>query len=532
MMNENNLQLLNTADYYFRKNNYTLAEDILKKVIKNLPNNSKANELLGYIYGNQGNLDLSFQFLKIASEQDDCTAEALYYYGSYQLKRHQYEQAIGTYKKSIEKAGVFFEALHDLGTAYGYLGKTQESLSHYEACLNLNNNSYELYFNIGKCLDDLRRYDEALKNYDQAITIKPDYAEAWSNKGAVLNDLKRYDEALTHYEQAIKITPSYSEALFNKAILNLYLKRFKEGWLCYEARLDCKNLVSFEYPLSINIIPVWDGIQVCKHLLVVAEQGIGDEIFYISALNQLQSMIQNISVVADKRLLQIFSRSFPAITFLEKNSTLDNDLYDAQIPIGSLMGILNITPSKDQGLRAPYLIDDSELSFNLRNSRNFKGKFTCGISWKSFNKKIGDQKSIHLPDLKGILEVDNCDFINLQYGDVFEDIKITQEATGVQLKEIDGIDIFSNIDGLLSIINSCDVVVTTSNITAHLAGAIGKKTLLLLPYSKGRTWYWHEEEVSMWYPSIKQFFQSSDLTWDDAINNIARELRDEIERKN
>ena len=318
----------------------------------------------------------------------------------------------------------------------------------------------------------------------------------------------------------------------NRALLKLNLKNFDEGWKDFEARNQYKNITNFEFPLDVQRVPVWVGDVPCKHLLIVSEQGIGDQIFYLSMLKNIQYKVEEITVIVDPRLISIFSRSFPSIKFLEKKNICNKNIFDAQIPMGNIPIILNVNSSNINGLSSPYLIDDPALSEKVKNSNFFQNKFTCGISWKSSNVKIGNQKSINFTDLKTILQIQNCEFINLQYGDISDEMKIAERITDITLNVVEDINVFEDIDGLLSIINSCDIVITTSNITAHMAGASGKKTLLLLPYSQGRNWYWHQEEISTWYPSIKQFFQNPDLTWNTAINKIIKELRGEIERKN
>ena len=133
-----------------------------------------------------------------------------------------------------------------------------------------------------------------------------------------------------------------------------------------------------------------------------------------------------------------------------------------------------------------------------------------------------------LSDLNEILQVDDYEFINLQYGDTQQEIDDLERNFGVKLTKIDGIDLFNDIDGLLSIIQTCDLIVTTSNVTAHLAGALGKKTFLIVPYSAGRIWYWHEEATSSWYPSITLYSQSRNFEWNDAIKDIATILKNGI----
>lgn len=631
MNNKEKEQSLALADHYFKSNNYPFAEAILKKVIELDPKSSKANELLAYIYGNQGKEELSHNLLLKACSSSEASAEAHYYLGSSFIKLSEFEKAKESLKKALEKAGDFFEGLHDLGSTYARLGNNSKSLKYFLKALKLRNNSYELLFNIGRTYDDLKdfekaieyynhaisinpnhleallnkgiaynqleRFNEALINFDKAIKIKHDYPEAWLNKGLTLNNLnlneealqhfdvaiklranykeawsnkactlstlRRYKEALNHHDKAIEISPSYAEAWANKgitlqnlrqfddafshydkalelnsnlnearnnkALLNLYLKKFSSGWKDHHARFEIKPTPP---PLSPDTCSYWNIEKKFNHLLIFSEQGIGDQVFYASFLQKVIDKGTKITVLTDKRLIPIFARSFPKITFLEKNSPINSRCFDAQIPIGNLPAILNFDPSKNYNKQKPFLLDNQEITKKLEQTSLFKNAFTCGVAWKSSNKKIGADKSINLSALKKILKTPNCKFINLQYGEVDEDIKYANELNGVEISSVKNIDLFENIDGLLSIIKACDIVITTSNVTAHLSGSIGKKTLLLTPYSQGKIWYWHDESVSTWYPSIHQFSQDRNLDWDEAINNVAKELKKEINGKN
>jgi hypothetical protein len=225
-------------------------------------------------------------------------------------------------------------------------------------------------------------------------------------------------------------------------------------------------------------------------------------------------------------LLPILSRSFPEILFIDNNAPLDASLYDAQLPFGSLPVIMNMNPDM-AGRRVPYLVDNDALTKSLKNKLCPKKQLKCGIAWKSNNQKLGKDKSALLSDLNDIFLVDGYEFINLQYGNTQGEIRDLEKNYGAELITIDGIDLFKNIDGLLSIIQTCDLIVTTSNITAHLAGALGKTTFLLVPYSAGRIWYWHEEVISSWYPSISLYSQGYNFEWSGAIKDIASKLKNE-----
>jgi len=241
MNSEEKEQSLKLAEHYFHDNQHAYAKYILEKIIQIDPDNSKANELLSYIYENAGQIDTSFELLNLACNQSDCSPEALYYLGSIQLKRGLFDQAIEKFKKSISKAGEFFEALHDLATAQANIGDLASAINNYQKCLNFGNPSHELFYNLARLSDELKQFDEAISYYDKALSLKPDYYEAWTNKGLTLHELKRYDEAITHFDKALSLRPDHAESWSNKGLTLHELKRVDEAIIHFDKAVDLKH---------------------------------------------------------------------------------------------------------------------------------------------------------------------------------------------------------------------------------------------------------------------------------------------------
>ena len=204
--NENN-QLITLAEHYFRNNNYPFAKALLKKIIEVDSYNSKANELLAYLESNEGNQEQAHQLLIRACQDKQASANAFYYLGSSFLKKEQFQEAKECFEHALNKAGDFFEGLHDLATACASLGERENALYWYQKALTLKNDSYEIFYNLGKIFDSLKHHEKALDAYERAINLKADFAEAWFNKGCALNDLKRYKEAIEAFREAINIQP-------------------------------------------------------------------------------------------------------------------------------------------------------------------------------------------------------------------------------------------------------------------------------------------------------------------------------------
>jgi tetratricopeptide (TPR) repeat protein len=443
-----------------------------------------------------------------------------------ELKR--LNEALENYDKAITLNPRYAEAFSNRGVALKEMKRLEEALESYDRAISLKPNYAEAYGNRANALSELKRLTEALENYDRAISLKPDYAEAYSNRGNALMLLQRPDEALESYDKAISINPDYAEGYYNKAILKLKERDFQEGFHLYRWRWDTKEINS--KPLNTRI-QSWDGSASAKNLLIWAEQGIVDEVFYSSMISMISSGI-DVTLSADRRLHEIYTRSFPHLHLIDR-SIQDQPIesgYDAQAAIADLGYLLNVSEEKIKRRRYPFLTVSSERAREHREKNEFlQDKPVCGLAWRSINRKFGDDKSIALRDLEPVLRIPGITFVNLQYGEVSAEIADVAELSGTKIYQARDLDVFNDIDGLLSLIDICDVVVTTSNLTAHLAGAIGKKSAVLVPTGKGRIWYWHEQPNSIWYPSLRILSQSYDWSWSSAISEAANWIKINID---
>ena len=116
--------------------------------------------------------------------------------------------------------------------------------------------------------------------------------------------------------------------------------------------------------------------------------------------------------------------------------------------------------------------------------------------------------------------------LNLQYGEVDEEIKAFEKDTGIEIIQCSSVDNREDLDGLAALIELCDLVVSTSNVTIHLAGALGKDTWVLLPYV-ANFWWLLERTDSVWYPSLTLYRQKTLKDWD----SVALDLKEDLKKK-
>lgn len=351
-----------------------------------------------------------------------------------------------------------------------------------------------------------------------------------NNLGVVLKEHGELEESIQAYQKSIHIQPGVAETHKNLGlIMLLLLGDFHQGWKEYEWRLKCSNFSSE----NRNFLqPYWDGIYLNgKSVLIWAEQGIGDEIMFTSILPTLTQMTGKIVIECNPRLVSLFQRSFPQIQFFPRESTPNSKLLDKnidyQIPMDSLGQWLRTNEDSFKESKQTYLTACANKSAKIkkRYQKLAAGRLLVGISWKSagINQRRALLKSTILEDWASILLQQDCYFINLQYGDVKEELEQFHLQTDLMIYQDVEIDSLGDLDDFAAQISALDLVISTSNTTVHMAGDLGKQVWTLLPYIPG--WRWMlEREDTPWYPSMRLFRQNELGTWSRAFDQVRSKL--------
>lgn len=402
-------------------------------------------------------------------------------------------------------------ARSNLGQLRQHQGRLPEAEALLRSALDAAPAIPQLAVNLGSILHELGRYEEAEAILKQAVHQDPTLLQAWKNLAVVHTGLKQDRDAMDCYERMLRLDSGNPEAHWGLALLQIKAGTYEPGWHNFEHRWQVGAL--HLHPVQTTK-PRWDGKRRAGVLLLWGEQGIGDQILFGSILPETPSCADRTLVALDKRLIPLFQRSMPGLEFVDLASASGLSGVDMQLPLGSLPLHFRRSAGDFLAARHPYLLANQDRAKALRRKIERPGKLVCGISWHSSRKQLGPHKSVQLEQLVSALDPAQCHFVTLQYGDTRAERQALVESHGIEVQSLEEIDCFDDIDGLASLIEACDVVVTVSNSTAHLAGALGKKTLLLLPWSEGRLWYWANHDGSNpWYPSIEMLAQQAMGDW-------------------
>ena len=498
------------------------------------------------------------------------------------MKLKRLDQAILAFDRAIELKPDYAEAHNDRACALMDQYKLEESLAAYEKALSLRPDSPAYLVNVALALSGLQRYPEALSLTEAALRIRPDDlsaliaraqsllalgrpsealaftdsalkinhglvqghlwrshalillgqpeaaliaaetartlapqdASAHRGYGFALGNLNRLEEALASYDQALKLSPGDRETLWNRALALLALGRVEEGWLAYEYRnLRHKTLAARKYPK-----PLWWGKQPLKdqRLYVYWEQGLGDTIQFARYALLATAAGAQVTLSVQAPLLRLFRDFDPAVTIIGQND--EPAEFDLHCPLLTLplafATRLETIPAFENGyLKAPAE-DVARWAERLP-----AGARRIGLVWSGSPTHANDaNRSLSLAQILSLFQPSDV-WVSLQK-DVREADRATLKASGI----LDVSAELGDFADTAALISALDLVISVDTSVAHLAGALGKPTWVMVPFAPDFRWLLNRED-SPWYPEMRLFRQSRAGDWDGVVARIREALR-------
>jgi tetratricopeptide (TPR) repeat protein len=485
---------------------------------------------LGFVFNLNKSFDKAINEYNIVINLDENSVEAYFNRGITYANKGNQQKAIDDYSAAI-KIDHNPRYIFNRAASYEKLDKFSEAIADYTKIINLNSSlkdTSKAYCRRGDLQNQNDNTESGMHDIKLAIDLQPDNSDYYNDYANGFKKLNQNEKAKEFYKYSIKLQPENYRSKTNLSYLELSLQNYSEAWELHESRWMVPNVKL--NPL-ITTKPKLDNFDIQgKKILIWGEQGLGDHIIYSTMLSDAFKTSNQFICAIDGRLLDLYKRSFEDFKNVAFMDNVENeDLYDYHLPIASLGKFFRRSINDFSNQKIPLLEADKKYSKILKNKIKSNKRYICGISWISKSPLFGKKKSMCLEDLKSILSLPDIDFVDLQYGDTKKEKKEFKDNFGIQLVEISDIDKFNEIDKLSSLINACDFVITTSNVTAHIAGALNKKTYLFVPFTDGKLWYWGIKDKScLWYPSIRILRSENHLGWDQPICNLKDLLSQEI----
>jgi Flp pilus assembly protein TadD len=408
-------------------------------------------------------------------------------------------QAEQVYRTVLEREPQHVNAWCYYGIALHDLRKYEQSVIAYEQAISLQPNFPVALNNMGNSLRYLGRVEDADRAFQRAIDLSPNYFNAFRNRGTLHAWTGRVDLAFKYYHQAMLLNPTDAELHRNLGVIHLLQGNFEEGWREYDYRWRCSEAIRYNYTQPIHFIRFAKSLQERGAITIAHIQP------------PLLALLQGC-----KGINQLIPNSLPL-----------DQTFDYHCSLLDVAKVLKID-SKNIPNEVPYihvsqrLIDywGNVLAKSLPASRP-----RVGIVWQGNPDHQADMfRSVPLSALSPLAEIEGMQLISLQRGFGCEQIKNWKgEKPIVRLP--DDIDQSSGaFMDTAAILHHLDFVVTSDTSMAHLAGALGRPTCIMLGFTPD--WRWLQQRPdSPWYPTCKLFRQKKIGDW----GSVAQEIKEHIQ---
>ncbi|MCW2243725.1 tetratricopeptide repeat protein [Azospirillum canadense] len=495
--------------------------------------------------------------LRVSLALEPADAMALNNLGTGLESLERAEEAVTVYRRALAVRPDYAKALDNLGNALASVSSHEEAIRLHRMAIAAQPDHAEAYTNQGTSLHPLDRWAEALAVHRRAVRLSPRNApartalglalqmlghpeeaeaahraaleidarnaEAHANLGMLLWQTNRPDEAEGPLRCALDLNPSLAAAHLNLGLVSLALGKLGIGWESYQWRFRAKG-----YRDRAVAAPPWRGEPMPgKRLLVWREQGVGDEILFVSCLRAAAERVSHMVVECDPRLVSLFARSFPWATVRAETLTDDGcetvvpmDC-DAHIAAGALPRLARPALSAFSDA-APWLTPDPARAAAWRDRLDALGPgLKVGIGWRS-QMMTTDRKAAYvtLDAFAPLFALAGVVFVNVQYGDCAAELAAAEARFGVRIYRWDDLDLRDDFEGTAALIAGLDLVITPAISAGELAGALGAPVWRL----GHRDWTQLGSGVRPWFPTQRLFQPRPGEGLEDMLARMARTL--------
>lgn len=552
---------------YKKKSEINNAISCYKKALEYNSENYKTYYNLSLAYKSIKDMDNGLFYAEKSEEYCKDDVEVYTLLSSFYEKKEEYLKAINSLKRATEINPHNYLYFYNLGVLYSKVEKFDEAIIAYNTAIMLNDKYVESYVNIATiykekdlnmallylekaysinpkeenvCLSLAQTYKNLYSNeksiniLNDLLSVKPKCVEAFSLLAINNMDIGNYEKALEYSNLALSISPKNCDYMHGKAVALKYLRRRDEAKSILETLLNKKG-VSTQTIITLGMMyleekqfekgmklyrkrseeskfskifnsKIWQPNEAIedKIILLYSDCGLGDTIMYSRYLPFLKKIAKKVIVQTDKELIEVLKNNFTDFEFISKSE--ERPEYDYVMPFMDIQLALNMDFSNIPSTDKYITVKENNKIFNHE-------KKNIGLFWQG-NKKVFKNRSIKFEYLNKLLTLENADFYSFQ---IEKDIDIPENVTDLSSK-------ISSYMDTASLLKNLDVLVTIDSSIAHMAGAMGVKTCLLLPHIAEWRWF-NDEALCSWYNSVKIFKQKENGNWSEVIERVQKELQ-------
>lgn len=497
---------------WFEKEDWLGALGCFDRVIRWQPHRNDIHNYRARVYERLGRLEDALDCLDRALAINSRNLSDLRNRGVLLRKLGRRAEALSSFEELLALAPNDAFALTKRALLLNDMERREEALASVQRAVELSPDDPDVLNARVIVLENLERYPEALQDTDRMLGICPTDRDAINNTGMLLARLGRFEEALRCYDRSLELEPDQGQARYNRSLIRLSLGDWTRGLQEFESRWQTDSLKKARLQ---GLAPEWSGQEDLegKSILLYHEQGYGDTLMcarYITLLAKRGAQV----IVAVPAALQRLLQTTPGATRVVSASASDL-VHHYHAPFMSLPRAFGTTPDT---VYAPssYVSPDPALVRRWAQRLGARTKARIGLAWSGRRYgPINYPRDIPLATLGPLFELD-AEFIGIQ-----KEMADSERLLIGQLPRLRAFgEHLEDFADTAALIENLDLVIAADTAVAHLAGALGKPVWLLNRYAS--CWRWLQRgEQSPWYPSMRQFRQSSVGDWKPVVKRVS-----------
>jgi tetratricopeptide (TPR) repeat protein len=445
----------------------------------------------------------------------------------------QPQDAVASYREALAVRPDFAEAHNNLGSALRKLGRLDDAVASCMRALAVRPDYAEAHGNLANALTDLGRPRDAVASFHAALDIRPRSAQTWANLALALRALGRLEEAIAGFEKALALHAGGieagaapgdrpdrqdglddDEARFCQGLCHLPLGHFGDGWRCYlhreSMRTAAPGFFRDELPQDLS----------GRRILVVRDQGLGDEIFFLRFVPALTRRGAEVSYLPDARLAGMFARA--GIAGIVGDEAAAGG-FDFKLAVGDLPFALGPDP-----------IGRTPPSINLTPLAGREARLTArlaafgpapyvAVTWRAGTPGRDGLLYKETPAARMAAALAPLDVrvLALQRNPQNGEVAAFEDALGRPV--LDLTELNADLEDMLALVGLLDDYICVSNTNVHLTAARGGACRVLAPNPPEFRWMAAGSD-SPWFPGMAVYRQATDGDWGSAFAALARDL--------
>jgi tetratricopeptide (TPR) repeat protein len=372
--------------------------------------------------------------------------------------------------------------------------------------------------NISEVYRLLGRLDEAVLAARRGAAMDPADPMGPFNLAMVEYDRMELDSCVASARRAVELRASLPQAHMKLGQALLARGDFAEGWEHYEWRYQIPGAAPLMPPTDRK---QWDGRPLPNdHLLLIGDQGYGDVIMFGRYVAWVQSICPSITVACSPEMRGIIAQLAPGAHIAVRWE--DCPPYIAYCPFSGLPRLASTT-LETIPQSVPYLRADPGLVLSWRARLDEvlpAGLRRIAIAWAGRPTHNNDRnRSLTLQHLAPLAQIPGVAYVSLQKGPPAAQSKAWPGPA--PLLDLDAA--ITSFEDSAAILQCVDELVSVDTSMVHLAGAMGRKVTVMMPFAPDWRWLTVREDTP-WYPDMRLFRQPRPKDWDSVISRVVADL--------